>query len=396
MKNAITKTLLSTVLLTSLVTLAPEDVSAQTVDEQIQALELRQVEIAKEEAATQDMLSALDAEIEANKDKVESFKSKLEEAQNEMKELQAEIKGLEALISQRNEKLAEQARSVQTQGHTMNFIQFVLEAENLTDVVHRVDMVSEIVKANQILVEEQNRDKEAVVQKKNKTEDAIKKQAESIVALEVTQNDLHAQQLEKEVLVAQLASESATIASERQAFLAQKEAAEVAVAQFASAQATQTQAVAEAAGTVAQVAQSTPYSQGAAKQTAAAKKAPAPAPAASGNVLGAAAQYLGSPYYYGGTTPGGFDCSGYVQYVFRQIGKNIPRTTGTQYQAATPVSNPQPGDLVFFSEGGGSITHVGIYTGGGSFIGSQTSTGVAYDSVSSVYWGPRLVGYGRI
>lgn len=128
------------------------------------------------------------------------------------------------------------------------------------------------------------------------------------------------------------------------------------------------------------------------------KPAPKPTPAPSGNVLSIAAQYTYvNTYTWGGTTAaGGFDCSGFTQFVFKEAGKSIPRDSRAQYSRSTKVSNPQPGDLVFFSGNrNGVITHVGIYTGGGQFIGSQSSTGVAYASAVTGYWGSRLVGYGR-
>jgi cell wall-associated NlpC family hydrolase len=84
-----------------------------------------------------------------------------------------------------------------------------------------------------------------------------------------------------------------------------------------------------------------------------------PAPSAGG-VLGIAASLAGIPYVYGGTTTSGFDCSGYTQYVFAQLGISLPRTAEDQRQAVTAVSNPQPGDLVFF---GSPASHVGIYAG---------------------------------
>lgn len=89
--------------------------------------------------------------------------------------------------------------------------------------------------------------------------------------------------------------------------------------------------------------------------------APVAAPATSG-VLGIAASLAGIPYVWGGTTTAGFDCSGYTQYVFAKAGRSIPRLAEAQRAAATPVSNPQPGDLVFF---GNPAFHVGIYAGGG-------------------------------
>jgi cell wall-associated NlpC family hydrolase len=83
-------------------------------------------------------------------------------------------------------------------------------------------------------------------------------------------------------------------------------------------------------------------------------------------VLSIAARYVGVPYVYGGTSPSGFDCSGYVQYVFEQVGIHLPRTTDQQLSAVTQVSSSsaRPGDLVFFTSGSGAY-HVGIYAGGG-------------------------------
>ena len=89
----------------------------------------------------------------------------------------------------------------------------------------------------------------------------------------------------------------------------------------------------------------------------------------SSSVLGTAASLVGTPYRYGGTTPGGFDCSGFTQYVFAQHGIDLPRMTGDQQAAATPVSDPQPGDLVFF---GSPAYHVGIYAGDGKMYDSGT------------------------
>lgn len=125
----------------------------------------------------------------------------------------------------------------------------------------------------------------------------------------------------------------------------------------------------------------------------AAQQVSAPAPA-TGGVYSIASGQLGAPYAYGGSSPAGFDCSGFVNWVFAQAGRSIPRTSGGLYSAATPVSNPQVGDLVFFGNGG--VSHVGIYAGNGQFIGAQTSTGVAHASVHSGYWGARFIGYGRI
>ncbi|HEU4947229.1 MAG TPA: NlpC/P60 family protein [Kribbella sp.] len=83
-------------------------------------------------------------------------------------------------------------------------------------------------------------------------------------------------------------------------------------------------------------------------------------------VLREAARLKGVPYRYGGTTPRGFDCSGYTGYVYKKAGKKIPRTSRQQYAATKHLSRAaaKPGDLVFFKSGSGSVYHVGIYAGG--------------------------------
>ncbi len=95
-----------------------------------------------------------------------------------------------------------------------------------------------------------------------------------------------------------------------------------------------------------------------------------PAPStgtAHSSALAVAKKYIGTPYVYGGESPSGFDCSGFTMYVFAQIGVTIPRTASAQQSAVTPVSDPQPGDLVFF---GSPAYHVGIYAGNGMMIDS--------------------------
>ncbi len=84
-------------------------------------------------------------------------------------------------------------------------------------------------------------------------------------------------------------------------------------------------------------------------------------------VLDYAEQNTGIMYQWGGSTPAGFDCSGYTQFAFAQAGIDIPRTTEAQRMASTPVSTPQPGDLVFY---GAPAYHVAIYAGDGMIYDS--------------------------
>ncbi|WP_432533882.1 C40 family peptidase [Kineococcus arenarius] len=94
--------------------------------------------------------------------------------------------------------------------------------------------------------------------------------------------------------------------------------------------------------------------------------APAPAPSLGQQILAVADDYVGVPYVYGGSTPAGFDCSGYTSYVMRQVGISLPRTSNAQLAASARISRAEAvaGDLVFFTDGGRAY-HVGIYAGDG-------------------------------
>lgn len=102
----------------------------------------------------------------------------------------------------------------------------------------------------------------------------------------------------------------------------------------------------------------------------------------SSKVLNSAYSYLGVPYVWGGMSPKGFDCSGFVGYVFQKNGVGLPRTAHDMYKSlTTSVKVPEKGDLVFFSASGGRITHVGIYTGNNKYI--HASSGKAYSVIES-------------
>lgn len=136
------------------------------------------------------------------------------------------------------------------------------------------------------------------------------------------------------------------------------------------------------------------------------KQEPAEAPSSAVQITGAqilteAKKHLGTRYASGGASPSGFDCSGLVYYVLKQLGYAPYRTPADQYQHGTYVekSNLKEGDLVFFAGtgGAGGISHVGIYSGNGYFLHSPNSRStVSYSDLTSGYWANHYHGARRI
>lgn len=118
-------------------------------------------------------------------------------------------------------------------------------------------------------------------------------------------------------------------------------------------------------------------------------RTPAAATASAASVLATAKRYVGTRYRYGGETPGvGFDCSGFVQYVFGRHGVVLPRTSRHQASAGEQmpldVDSLQPGDLLLFASGGVRINHVAIYVGNNRILHSSAGAGgVVYDDLST-------------
>lgn len=116
-------------------------------------------------------------------------------------------------------------------------------------------------------------------------------------------------------------------------------------------------------------------------------------------VISLALSLKGTPYRNGGSDPSGFDCSGFVQWVFAQQGMALPREVRQQYQVGDDIDDDdvKPGDLVFFETVSRGASHVGIALGGGEFVHAPSSNGVVrVERYTSGYWADRWVGARRI
>ena len=434
--------------------------SAQENEQAAAGLDDIMNQLTQDMSSTQAALDHLNAEMVKNEQKMNQTLEDIQISQQEMNTLLDEIDDLEKNIEQRSVKLEEQARVVQVNGNPAIYIEFILNAESLTDVLGRMEVVTNLVKSSNQMIESQKRDQESVEEMRAETEQKMNQQLALMEELEISAANLELQNNSQTALLAQIEIEKSSVASEKSALIAkrnealqlvqsiekdreevlkateratldriadeQREEVQNEIVQVKAKKDNERKTAPEIKEVVVSPATSeresdatTPSSNPSsnssshestekAEPTPPIKKeeikvekpkpSPKPTPAQSGNVLEIAGQYTHlKNYIWGGQDPErGFDCSGFTQYVFAQAGKRIPRTSAAQYQSASKITNPQPGDLVFFSGNrNGIITHVGIYVGGNKFIGSQTSTGVAYAELDGVYWGPRFVGYGR-
>ena len=114
-------------------------------------------------------------------------------------------------------------------------------------------------------------------------------------------------------------------------------------------------------------------------------------------ILETAKKYIGVMYKYGGNKEGGFDCSGFVMFVYSQHDIQLPRSSSIQYKQSYKITKKQahPGDLVFFTTYKRGASHVGIYMGGDDFIHSpSTGKRVSVAQLTNSYWRKRIVGFG--
>jgi len=261
-------------------------------------------------------------------------------------------------------------------------ISILLGSSTVSDLIGRLDAARAISASDHRLAVETTAARQRYAATERRTRATEERRAVALSQLDSQRRQIGSMLARRRTLLSSIQSQVATLKAQearRQAVLAaqararlaqeqeqlrQQAAARAAAARRAAAQPT-TSTVAPAAPAPGTTTDATTT---AASTTTAAPPSPPAANLSGGHPEAAtiAMKYLGVPYVWGGSTPGGFDCSGLVMYVYGQLGISLPHYAAAQYGFGTPVSRDQlqPGDLVFFD----GLNHVGIYIGGGEMV----------------------------
>jgi peptidoglycan DL-endopeptidase CwlO len=329
---------------------------AQSVLEQIQEID-GQLEHAVEEYNLANVkLDRIDGELKTNARHLTIARSGLKHAQ--------------AHLSQR-------LVSLYTNGSQGGALEVVLGADSLDDLLNRLDAVERVSEQDARVLGEVKNFRTQVQLRKVRLDRARKAQVQVVASRAAQKRSIEGQLAQRQQMLASIKDQIAELeAAERRR---QERLQAQAEARLAAVQL-------ESSGTVADA----PETYG----TPDTLLAPAP-DSRYGGVVGIAMQYLGVPYVWGGASPSGFDCSGFIMYVYSQVGVSLPHHAASQYSHGSPVSRDQlqPGDLVFFN----GLGHAGIYIGSGQFIHApHTGDVVKISSLSGSWYANTWVGGRRL
>jgi cell wall-associated NlpC family hydrolase len=320
-------------------------------------------------------IQSLDANLEHAVEAYNLANEKLDRIKSDLRENKRELQ-----LARKNLRLAEsalQTRLVQlyTSGDDSTGLGVLLGARSIEDLIESVDTANRVSDQTAQVLDEVKAYRAAVRTRRARLKTAHVEQARLVAERASQKASIEGQLAERQRMLSSIRSEIGRLQAAERARQAELE--RQARARLNSPQ-TGIEVLTASAGAISS--EPTPiYS--------------AP-PSRYGGVVGIAMQYLGTPYVYGGSSPSGFDCSGFVMYVYGKVGISLPHNAAAQYAYGTPVSRSQlqPGDLVFFN----GLGHNGIYIGGGSFIHSPHTGDVVKISSLSGWYSSTWVGARRL
>lgn len=371
----------------SLFTISPVNAeSIQNIQSDIVSAQQQLSSLQAQRSEVEVQIQKIEQAIADNSAKIESTNAQIVQTQAEVDQLNSTIVQIEERIAARNETLKARAVSYQASGGQLSYFDVVFGSKSFADFIDRVGVVVTILDADREMIEAHEADKKEVEEKYKEVEQRLNDLNNMKLELEGMQAQIAEQKANNETLRAQLLNQENDSKAEISSLQQQKEelqrAAEAARTAVSASPISQSGASASVGTSVSSSSNSVPVSNTAVSSDA------------ISTVINAGYKYIGnSAYVFGGgrtssdIANGRFDCSGFVSWAFSQGGIRVGASTDTLKNTGTrvSVSEMRPGDMVFFNTYK-TDGHVGIYIGGGKFIGSQSSTGVAIANMSSGYW----------
>jgi peptidoglycan DL-endopeptidase CwlO len=333
--------------------------------------------VASKQAQAESVLAqiqSLDASLEHAIEAYNLANEKLKAIRSGLRENQVELQIAETNLKRAQGALASRVVAIYTSGETDSTLDVLVGSRSLVDLVDGLEAVDRVSEQDAEVLGDVNQFRAQVKRQRALLRHARAQQAQLVAERAATKASIESRLSERQSMLSSIRSEIAAIRAaerRRQAELERQARARIAAPQPLIPELAAAEPVAEAPSVL-----------------------PPAAPAKYGGVVGIAMQYLGIPYVYGGSTPAGFDCSGFVMYVYSQVGVSLPHNAAAQYAYGTPVdrSQLQPGDLVFFN----GLGHNGIYIGGGNFIHSPHTGDVVKISSLSGWYTSTWVGARRL
>jgi cell wall-associated NlpC family hydrolase len=342
-------------------TISSKRAQAEAIMAQVQQLGVEVDQASNAYAAANTQLTKIDTDLVSNKRNLVAARKSLGVAQ---------------------QAIASRLRDLYINGNGDSTLEVLLGSQSLDDIITRLDAINRVSNQDAKVLNAVKKYRSEVETRRANLQDARVAQAQVVAERAAQKRSIESQIAEQQQLLASVKDEIVKLQQEEQ-----QRQAELAAQARARLQAQQAAAAA---------------AQQAASQSVTPDYVPDPVyepnlpPAHYTGAVAIALQYLGVPYVWGGASPAtGFDCSGFVMYVYAQLGVSLPHNAAAQYGYGTPVPRDQlqPGDLVFFD----GLGHVGLYIGNGQFVHApHTGDVVKISSLSDSWYAATYVGARRI